>query len=56
MNDGNNSAAETKKMVLDALSAETEAEQSIGKPTSPVLPLFGSMNVPISREEENECE
>jgi len=42
----------TKKMILDALSAETAEEASIGKPDNPVLPLVGSMNVPISEQEE----
>ena len=47
---------ETKKMVLDALCEENEVDHSIGIPSTPVLPLVGSMNVPISQEEENECE
>ena len=45
-------ANSTKQIVLDALNAETETERSIGKPDNPVLPLVGSMNVPISAGEE----
>jgi hypothetical protein len=41
-----------RKMILDALSAESVEEASIGKPENPVLPLVGSMNVPISEQEE----
>lgn len=42
----------TRKIILDALSAETSEEATIGKPENPVLPLVGSLNVPISKEEE----
>lgn len=43
---------DTKKMVLDALSAATEEEQSEGRPDMPILPLVGSANVEVSKQEE----
>ena len=42
----------TKKFILDALCAETPSESIEGRPNTPTLPLVGSENVSISREEE----
>lgn len=42
----------TKKAILDALSKEALQDDSIGKPESPVLPLVGSENVPVTPKEE----
>lgn len=49
---------ETKKIILDALGEANDEnnEESIGKPAEPVLPLVGSMNVPISPKEEETVE
>ena len=41
----------TSDSLIEALG-ETPEENSIGKPDSPTLPLFGSENVQISNEEE----
>lgn len=46
----------TRKMVVDALCAETMAEQSEGRSQNPTIPLVGSLNVPISEEEEKDVE
>lgn len=46
----------TKKMILDALDAKPIEANSIGIPNSPTLPLFGSLNVPISEAEETKDE
>lgn len=45
-----------KKMILDALDDKALETNSIGMPYSPVLPLFGSLNVPISNMEEKKDE
>ena len=44
-----------KDSLVEALG-ETPEENSIGKPDSPTLPLYGSENVPISNEEEKTIE
>ena len=44
----------TRKMILDAL--EDEDVEVEGRPASPVLPLVGSLNVPVSGKEEKDCE
>ena len=49
-----NPVSSTKKIILDAL--EDETVQIEGRPTSPVLPLVGSLNVPVSRKEEKDYE
>lgn len=46
---------ETVKTARDSL-VEALEEQSIGKPDNPVLPLVGSENVPISKDEEKDVE
>lgn len=46
---------EIVKTARDSL-VEALEEQSIGKPDNPVLPLVGSENVPISKEEEKDVE
>ena len=45
----------TKKAIVDALEGVPD-EEIEGRPASPVLPLVGSMNVPITRKEEQEFE
>lgn len=44
----------TKKMILDAL--DVDEVRTEGRPSSPVLPLVGSLNVPVSVKEEKDCE
>lgn len=44
----------TKKIILDALDVDEVRIE--GRPASPVLPLVGSLNVPISTKEEKDCE
>lgn len=46
----------TKKMILDSLETNDNEESVEGIPNSPVLPLFGSLNVNINNEEELKCE
>lgn len=46
----------TKKMILDSLETNDNEESIEGIPNSPVLPLFGSLNVNINNEEELKCE
>lgn len=44
-----------KEVMIRALGGESEEEmESIGKPNEPEIALFGSVNVPISAEEEEE--
>lgn len=49
-----NSRPSTRKMILDALGVGEAWFE--GRPESPVLPLVGSLNVPVSRKEEKDCE
>ena len=44
-----------KKTTKDIL-VDTLEDDSIGRPESPTLPLVGSENVPISKEEEKNVE
>ena len=46
----------TREMLLDALQGQSDTEGIVGIPSSPVLPLVGSLNVPISEEEEEKDE
>ena len=41
-----------RKAILDAFEADGNGEGSIGKPSGPVLPLVGSLNVDVNNEEE----
>lgn len=41
----------TRKIILDALEANSKEENIIGKPDAPVLPLVGSLNVNVHTEE-----
>ena len=50
-----------QRMILDALNdnekiGNSMEQTSLGMPMEPSLPLFGSLNVPISQREEDEDE
>lgn len=44
-----------QKTIRDSL-AEALEDNSIGMPSQPVIPLVGSENVPVNKEEERDIE
>lgn len=49
-----NKGQSVKERMIEALGDGVNTIE--GRPDSPTIPLVGSQNVPISREEEKECE